>query len=156
MALSDFWWVLLNAQFELMLMALVTSKYTQLKIELHESVVEVNILIGVYSVVVLFPTMYICMLYDYFLLGNSWTSQRTSGHLSDNKCVQLVEKSVSLICSWHLSSFHLSRIKKWPNSAKKKIWKYWCEDKVSLLSCPCCNFYLMWYKVHTHVLWVCR
>jgi len=44
-------------------MALVTSKYTQLKTELHGSVVEVNILFGVYSVVVVFPTMYICACY---------------------------------------------------------------------------------------------
>jgi len=95
-------------------MALVTSKYTQLKTELHGSAVEVNILIGVYSVVaiVVFPTMYTHMLYDYFLLGNSWSSQRTSGHPSNNKCVQLVEKSVSLVRSWHLSSFHPSWVKK--------------------------------------------
>jgi len=106
---------LVSLQFELTFMALVTSKYTQLKTELHGSAVEVNILIGVYSVIVVFPTIYIQMLYDYFLLGNSWSSQRTSGHPSNNKCVQLVEKSVSLVHSWHLSSFH---------PAKRKIRKY--------------------------------
>jgi len=48
---------LVSLQFELTFMALVTSKYTQLKTELHGSAVEVNILIGVYSVVVVFPTI---------------------------------------------------------------------------------------------------